>query len=176
MEPYPVPEPPQQFERAQPPRTVLSAVRFMYAGAALEVVALIVALVTRGSLKSAILPAHPHYTPAQLHCRELPRQHPGNQYPERGRRMAPPGRRGVGCGRVRELAATPAKMRRGQVGQFRCRQRPVRATVTGQGWVSQWRPRAAVSSAARSSGKSAGEYRQHCGQAPKGHPLQPQRR
>jgi len=63
-------EPPQQVERARPPRTVLSAVRLMYAGAALEVVSLIVALVTRGRLKSAILNAHPHYTSAQLHTAE----------------------------------------------------------------------------------------------------------
>jgi hypothetical protein len=42
----------------------------MYAGAALEVVALVVALVTRGRLKSAILTAHPHYTSAQLHTAE----------------------------------------------------------------------------------------------------------
>jgi hypothetical protein len=69
-EPYPVSEPPQQVERARPPRTVLSAVRLMYAGAALEVVSLIVALVTRGRLKSAILNAHPHYTSAQLHTAE----------------------------------------------------------------------------------------------------------
>ena len=69
-EPYPVSEPPQQVERAQPPRTVVNAVRLMYAGAAIEVVALIVALVTRGSLKTAILKTHPHYTLAQLHTAE----------------------------------------------------------------------------------------------------------
>jgi hypothetical protein len=69
-EPYPVSEPSRQVDRARPPRTVLRAVRLMYAGAALEVVALIVALVTRGSLKSAILKAHPHYTQAQLHTAE----------------------------------------------------------------------------------------------------------
>jgi hypothetical protein len=69
-EPYPVSEPPQQVERARPPHTVLSAVRLMYAGAALEVVSLIVALVSRGRLKSVILTAHPHYTSAQLHTAE----------------------------------------------------------------------------------------------------------
>jgi hypothetical protein len=69
-EPYPVSEPPQQLVRVQPPRTVLRAIRLMYAGAALELVALIVALVTRGSLKSAILDAHPRYTSAQLHTAE----------------------------------------------------------------------------------------------------------
>jgi hypothetical protein len=69
-EPYPVSVPPQQLERARPPGTVLRAIRLMYAGAALEVVALIVALVTKGSLKSAIAKAHPHYTSAQLHTAE----------------------------------------------------------------------------------------------------------
>ena len=64
--PYPVSQSPQQVERARPPRTVLSAVRLMYAGAALEVVNLIIALVTRGRLNSVILTAHPHYTSAQL--------------------------------------------------------------------------------------------------------------
>jgi hypothetical protein len=42
----------------------------MYVGAALEVIALIVALVSKGWLKSAILTAHPHYTSAQLHTAE----------------------------------------------------------------------------------------------------------
>src|ERR1017187_6146664 len=69
-EPYPFSEPPQQLERARPPRTVLCAIRLMYAGAALEVVALIIALITRGSFKSAIDKAHPHYTSAQLHTAE----------------------------------------------------------------------------------------------------------
>jgi hypothetical protein len=69
-EPYPVSEPPQQLERGRPSRTVLSAVRLMYAGAALEVVVLIIALVSRGSLKSAILQANPHDTAAQLHTAE----------------------------------------------------------------------------------------------------------
>jgi len=42
----------------------------MYAGAALEVVTLAVALVTRGGLESAILAAHPRYTSAQVHKAE----------------------------------------------------------------------------------------------------------
>jgi hypothetical protein len=36
----------------------------------MQVVAFIVALVARGSLKSAILKAHPHYTSVQLHTAE----------------------------------------------------------------------------------------------------------
>jgi len=75
-EPYPSAGLPRDTPRAGPPRTVVSAVRLMYAGAALEVLALIVALVTRASLKSAILTRHPGYTPAQLHTAELARTVP----------------------------------------------------------------------------------------------------
>ena len=53
-----------------PPRSVLSAVRLMYAGAALELLALIIAVVTRASLKVAILARHPFYNPAQVHHAE----------------------------------------------------------------------------------------------------------
>jgi hypothetical protein len=42
----------------------------MYAGAALEVVTLIIALFSRASFKSAILKANPHDTAAQLHTAE----------------------------------------------------------------------------------------------------------
>jgi len=75
-EPYPSAGLPQDAPRAGPPRTVANAVRLMYAGAALEVLALIVALVTRASLKSAILRSHPGYTSAQLHTAELARTIP----------------------------------------------------------------------------------------------------
>lgn len=75
-EPYPssggsgaelAPEPVQQ------PRSVRTAVRLMCVAAAIEVVALIVALLTRGSLKAAILRKHPHYTVTQLHTAETAR-------------------------------------------------------------------------------------------------------
>jgi len=65
----PGPEP----ARLEPPPSVLKAVKLMYVGAGLEVVALIVALTTRGSLKSAILKAHPGYTAAQVHTAEVSR-------------------------------------------------------------------------------------------------------
>jgi hypothetical protein len=68
----PVPEPP----RTRPPRSVRSAVGLMYAGAALELLGLVVALVTIGSLKSAIFAAHPGYTAAQLHAAEVHRTVP----------------------------------------------------------------------------------------------------
>jgi hypothetical protein len=69
-EPYPATGPGQEPQRLQPPRSVLNAVKLMYAGAAVEVVAVIVALVFRSSLKSVILAKHPHYTAAQLHTAE----------------------------------------------------------------------------------------------------------
>ena len=63
----------QQPQRLAPPRAVLTAVRLMYAGAALELIALIVAVVSTHSLKSTILEKHPDYTAAQLHDAEVAR-------------------------------------------------------------------------------------------------------
>jgi hypothetical protein len=59
-----------------PPRSVLSAVRLMYAGAALELLALVIAVVTRANLKVAILARHPFYNPAQVHHAEAARAVP----------------------------------------------------------------------------------------------------
>jgi len=75
-EPYPTSGPAQKPEQIQPPRSVLNAVKLMYAGAALEVLAVIIALVTIGSLKSAILARHRAYTTAQLHTAEAARTVP----------------------------------------------------------------------------------------------------
>jgi hypothetical protein len=58
-----MPEP----QRIPPPRSVQNAVKFMYAGAAVEVIALVVALIARSSMRSALLKLHPDYTAAQLH-------------------------------------------------------------------------------------------------------------
>jgi hypothetical protein len=58
-----MPEP----QRVRPPRPVQNAVKFMYAGAAVEVIALVVALITRNNMKSALRTLHPDYTAAQLH-------------------------------------------------------------------------------------------------------------
>jgi hypothetical protein len=66
----------EEPEHVRPPRAVLSAVRLMYAGAALEVLAIIVAVLTVGSLRSAIFRAHPDYTTAQLHTAEAARTLP----------------------------------------------------------------------------------------------------
>ena len=66
----------EEPEHVRPPRAVLSAVRLMYAGAALEVLAIIVAVLTVGSLRSAIFRAHPDYTTVQLHTAEAARTLP----------------------------------------------------------------------------------------------------
>lgn len=72
-EPFPDSRPGHDRQRLQPPRSVANAVKLMYVGAGLDVIELIVNLVTRGSLKSAILKAHPAYTTAQLHAAEISR-------------------------------------------------------------------------------------------------------
>lgn len=53
---------------ARPPRTVFTAVRLMYVGAAVELVALITLLATLGSLKSAIAQSSPGFTAAHWHA------------------------------------------------------------------------------------------------------------
>jgi len=47
------------------------AVRFMYAGAALSAIEIIIGLTTIGSLKSAIRSQYPHYTTSQIHTAEV---------------------------------------------------------------------------------------------------------
>jgi hypothetical protein len=75
-QPYPVADAPQEPQRTQQPPSVRNAVKLMYAGAALEVVALVSAVLTRGSLRSTILRRHPHYTLAQVHTAEIARIFP----------------------------------------------------------------------------------------------------
>jgi hypothetical protein len=65
---YPANDPAQSYAQPQQrPPSLRNAVRLMYAGAALEVISLIVALLTIGSLKAAILKADPNFTATQLH-------------------------------------------------------------------------------------------------------------
>jgi hypothetical protein len=71
FEPYPATGPEPEPQRIPPPRSVLNAVKLMYAGAALEVVVVIIAIVSRGSLKASILANHPGYTAARLHTSEV---------------------------------------------------------------------------------------------------------
>jgi hypothetical protein len=68
---YPTTGPEQQPVRIQPPPSLRNAVRLMYAGAALEVISLVVALLTINSLKSAIVKAEPTFTATQVHNTEV---------------------------------------------------------------------------------------------------------
>jgi hypothetical protein len=76
FEPYPTSGSAQEPGQVQAPRSVRNAVKLMYAGAALEVLGVIIAAVTIGSLKSAILARHPAYTAARLHGAEVARTVP----------------------------------------------------------------------------------------------------
>ena len=75
-QPYPTSDPVPEPPSVPPPGLVLNAVRLMYAGAVIEVLAVVIALVTRASLKSTILARHPAYTAAQLHTAETARTVP----------------------------------------------------------------------------------------------------
>jgi hypothetical protein len=70
-QPYPssgqMPEP----VRPEPPDSVLTAVKLMYAGAVVSALSLIVGVATIGSLRSALQRANPSYTPSQLHTAEV---------------------------------------------------------------------------------------------------------
>ena len=75
-QPYPTSgEQPPEPQRPPIPTSVQNAVKFMYAGAALSLIELVVGLATIGSLKTAIEQAgqraHKHYTPSQLHQLEV---------------------------------------------------------------------------------------------------------
>jgi hypothetical protein len=71
-QPYPtsgqMPEPQQ---RPPAPNSVQTAVKLMYAGAALSLIELIVSLATIASLKSAILKKYPNYSSTQIHSAEV---------------------------------------------------------------------------------------------------------
>jgi hypothetical protein len=70
-QPYPssgqMPEP----QRPPTPNSVQTAVRLMYAGAALSFIELIVGLTTISSIKTAIRKADPHDTASQIHSLEV---------------------------------------------------------------------------------------------------------
>ncbi len=70
-QPYPssgqMPEP----VRPEPPDSVLTAVKLMYAGAVVSALSLIVGVATIGSLRSALQRANPSYTSSQLHTAEV---------------------------------------------------------------------------------------------------------
>lgn len=61
---------PEQPSRPVAPQPVLMAAKLMYVGAVLSALAAVYTAATAGSLKSAILKAHPLYTTAQVHTAE----------------------------------------------------------------------------------------------------------
>jgi hypothetical protein len=72
-QPYPTSGQGQMPESQRPPapNSVQTAVKLMYAGAALSFIELILDLVSIGSVKSAIHKRFPNYTAAQLHTAEV---------------------------------------------------------------------------------------------------------
>lgn len=66
VKPYPSSAKPVEPERPPAPPSVQKAVKLMYAGAAISTVSLILALVSMGSIKSAIRKDYPHYTASQV--------------------------------------------------------------------------------------------------------------
>jgi len=71
-QPYPTSgQMPERQQRPPVPNSVQTAVRLMYAGAALSVIELIVGLTTVSNLKSNIKKAFPHYTASQVHTAEV---------------------------------------------------------------------------------------------------------
>ncbi len=65
-QPYPSSVKPVEPARPPAPPSVQKAVKFMYAGAAISTVSLILTLVSMGSIKSAIRKDYPHYTASQV--------------------------------------------------------------------------------------------------------------
>ena len=61
----------QPQQRPPAPNSVQTAVKLMYAGAALSFIELVVGLATIGSVRRAIQTAYPHYTSAQIHRLEV---------------------------------------------------------------------------------------------------------
>lgn len=70
-QPYPTGGQNQMPQRPPIPRSVQMAVNFIYAGAALSLIGLIIGLLTAGSLRTAIHNASPNLTPAQVHTAEV---------------------------------------------------------------------------------------------------------
>jgi hypothetical protein len=71
MQPYPTSGQEPEPVRPPMPNSVNTAVKLMYAGAALSLIELIVSLATVGSLKTAITNKYPHYTSSQVHSAEV---------------------------------------------------------------------------------------------------------
>jgi hypothetical protein len=71
-QPYPTSGQSQQPQQRPPaPNSVQTAVKLMYAGAALSLIELIIGLATIGAVRRAIVKAYPHYTSTQIHKLEV---------------------------------------------------------------------------------------------------------
>lgn len=70
-QPYPSSGQAPAPQRPPMPNSVLTAVRLMYAGAALTFVELVVLLATASSLKADIIKQYPHWTVSQVHSAEV---------------------------------------------------------------------------------------------------------
>jgi hypothetical protein len=71
-QPYPTSGQSQQPQQRPPvPNSVQTAVKLMYAGAALSLIELIVGVATIGAVRRAIVKAYPHYTSSQIHKLEV---------------------------------------------------------------------------------------------------------
>ena len=69
---YPTPGQSQEPQARPPaPNSVQTAVKLMYAGAALSFIELVVGVATIGSVRRAIQKAYPHYTSSQIHRLEV---------------------------------------------------------------------------------------------------------
>lgn len=70
-QPYPTRDPGPLTPPVGPPQPVRTAVWFMYAGAALSAIEIIVGLTTIASLKSAIRSRYPNYSASQIHTAQV---------------------------------------------------------------------------------------------------------
>jgi hypothetical protein len=71
-QPYPTSGQSQQPQQRPPvPNSVQTAVKLMYAGAALSLIELIVGVATIGAVRRAIVKEYPHYTSSQIHKLEV---------------------------------------------------------------------------------------------------------
>ena len=65
-QPYPSGSQPPEPARPQPPRSVETAVMFMYGGAVITLINAVLAVVTIGSYRAAIRSTFPHYSNARI--------------------------------------------------------------------------------------------------------------
>src|SRR6266700_3561921 len=70
-QPYPSAGQGPEPGRPQPPSSIVTAVKLMYAGAAVSALSLVVSLATLGSIRSLLRRTYPNFTSSQLHTAEV---------------------------------------------------------------------------------------------------------